>query len=447
MLLQKQEVPMDVHASPDTLPELEEFLASFQVRFRRPEGAHALERYLTGLLTELPTKNCDTLAQAVPGTSEQRLQELLTNMQWDHDELNRQRVEKLIAEATMGRGALIVDDTGFVKKGKASVGVARQYSGTLGKVGNCQVAVTCCYSDARASWPVAVRLYLPKPWTDDPERLRRARVPEDVLFETKPEIALALIDQARKWGVPYRYVVADADYGDNPNFLAGLEARRERYVVAVRRDFEVCLKRRVTSPLQRAERVLAALPRCQWRTIRWRQGSKGWLRKKFVTLRCWRVTSQGEPRIGWLLGERAARGQPEECKYYWSNLPASATLEELVEVAHRRHAVEQFHEEAKGELGWDQYQGRLWPGFHRHAVSTMLAYSFLLWQELRQRQSRPRRGRPRDPFSPSAGSTSMHAASRASGGGSMATPPGAVVVDDHGSVHGTLLTSILTKQY
>lgn len=436
---------MDVHASPAPLPELDEFLSAFQVRFRRPEGEEALERYLTGLLTELPNKNCDTMAQAVPGTSEQRLQEFLTTMQWDHDDLNRQRVEKLIAEATVGQGALILDDTGFAKQGKASVGVARQYSGTLGKVGNCQVAVTCCYSDARASWPVAVRLYLPKEWMDDPERLRRARVPAEVRFQTKPEMALDLIDQARAWGVPYRYVVADADYGDNPNFLAGLEARRQRYVVAVRSDFEVRQKRRGAIPTQRAEQVLAALPRCQWRTIRWRQGKKGWLRKKCVALRCWRMTSQGEARIGWLLGERAARGQPEERKYYWSNLSASATLEELVDYAHRRHAIEQFHEEAKGELGWDQYQGRLWPGFHRHAVSAMLAYSFLLWQELRQQQNYPRRGRPRDPFSPSARSTSVHAASRASGGGEMAAPPSAALVDNHGSVHGTLFAPNLTK--
>ena len=193
---------MDVHASPATLPELEEFLASFQVRFRRPEGEAALERYLTGLLTALPTKNCDTMAQAVPGTSEQRLQEFLTNMQWDHDDLNRQRVEKRIAEATVGKGALIVDDTGFAKQGKASVGVARQYSGTLGKVGNCQVAVTCCYSDAQASWPILVRVYLPRAWAADPERLRRARVPEDITFQSKPDLALDLLDQARQWGVP-----------------------------------------------------------------------------------------------------------------------------------------------------------------------------------------------------------------------------------------------------
>jgi hypothetical protein len=150
------------------------------------------------------------------------------------------------------------------------------------------------------------------------------------------------------------------------------------------------------------------------------------------------MTSERQARLG---------GPPEERKDYWRNLPALASLEESVDLAHRRHAIEPFHEEAKGAPGWDQYQGRLWPGFHRQAVSAMLAYSFLRWQELRQRQHRPRRGRPRDPFSPSARSTSMPAASRASGGSPMATPPSAAVVDDYGSVHGTLLTSVLTKQY
>jgi len=193
---------MDVHASPAVLPELDAFLSTFKVRFRRSEVRAALERYLTGLLTELPNKNCDTLAQAIPGTHEQRLQGFLTTMQWNEEDLNRQRVEKMIAEATIGHGVLIFDDTGFAKQGKASVGVARQYSGTLGKVGNCQVAVTCCYSDPQASWPVAVRLYLPEAWTADPERLKRARVPADVTFQTKPEIALSLLDQARAWGVP-----------------------------------------------------------------------------------------------------------------------------------------------------------------------------------------------------------------------------------------------------
>jgi SRSO17 transposase len=172
------------------LPELDEFLATFQVHFRRSEGKAALERYLTGLLTEVANKNCDPMAAAVPGTSEQRLQELLTNMQWDEEDLNRQRVHKMIAEATVGHGVLIFDDTGFAKQGKHSVGVARQYSGTLGKVGNCQVAVTCCYSDPQASWPVAVRLSLPREWAEEPERCRRARVPAAVPFESMENLGI-----------------------------------------------------------------------------------------------------------------------------------------------------------------------------------------------------------------------------------------------------------------
>ena len=371
---------MDVHASPAELPELQKFLASFEVRFRRPEGRAALERYTTGLLTELPNKNCDTIAQAVPGTSEQRLQEFLTNMSWNEEDLNRQRVQKMVAEASTGRGVLVFDDTGFPKQGKASVGAERQYSGTLGKVGNCQVAVTCCYSDAQGTWPVAVRLYLPKTWAYDPERRRQARVPAEVPFQTKAEIALTLLDQARGWGVPHGCVVADADYGDNPNFLAGLEARQEPYVVAVRTDFQVSIGSKAMTPVWRTDQLLHTVPRWQWRTVRWRQGSKGWLRKKFVA---------------------ATRGQPER-KCYWSNLPATAALEELAGYAHRRYAVEQFHEEAKGEVGWDQYQGRLWPGFHRHAVTVMLAYSFLVWLEVHQRRRQPRQGRPRAPVSPSA---------------------------------------------
>jgi SRSO17 transposase len=405
---------MDVHASPAELPELHEFLRAFQVRFRRPEGRAALERYTTALLTELPNKNCETMAQAVPGTSAQRLQEFLTNMQWDEEDLNRQRLQKMIAEATVSDGVLILDDTGFPKQGTASVGVERQYSGTLGKVGNCQIAVTCCYSDSQASWPVAARLYLPKSWAYDPARRQRARVPADLPFQTKPEIALALLDQARAWGVPHRCVVADADYGDNPNFLAGLEARQERYVVAVRTDFPVSVGRLASSPVWRADELLQTVPRWQWRTIRWRRGTKGWLRKKFMAVRGWRVTSDRQRHEGWLVGERATRGQPDERKYYWSNLPAETTLEELAGDAHRRHAVEQFHEEAKGELGWDQYQGRLWQGFHRHAVTVMLAYSFLVWWERRQRRRPTKQDRRHAPFSPSAGSSPQNTPGRAS---------------------------------
>jgi SRSO17 transposase len=345
---------MDVHASPAELPELNAFLGACQVRFRRPEGMEALERSTTGLLTELPNKNCDTSAQAVPGTSEPRLQEFLTHRPWDEEDLNRQRVQKRRAEATLGDGVLGLEDTGFPKQGKASVAVARQYSGTLGKVGNWQLAVTCCDTDPQATWPVGVRWYLPQAWAEDAERRRQARTPVEVPFQSKPEIALMLLDQARAWGVPHRCVVADAAYGDNPNFLAGLEARQERYVVGVRADLRVSHQRQATSPSPRVDRLLQALPRRQWRTLRWRQGPKGWLRKKFVAVRCWRITREGQRHVGWLLGERATRGQPEERQDSWSNLPASATLAEVAGYAHRRYAVEQFHEEAKGEVGWDQ---------------------------------------------------------------------------------------------
>lgn len=382
------------------MPALDEFLRPFHVHFARSEATHALERYLTGMFTEHPNKNCDTLAAVVPGTSEQSLQGLLTAMSWDEDDLNHQRVQNLLDLPTEGDAALIFDDTGFAKQGQSSVGVARQYSGTLGKVGNCQVTVNCHYAERTIAWPVATRLYLPAKWAGDPPRRAKAKVPKEVSFQTKPEIALDLLDQADSWGVPYACVVADADYGDNPNFLEGLENRHKRYVVAVRKDFQVTRTR--AGPAQRAEAVLAALPARRWPTIRWREGTKGWLKARFTAVRCWRVTAEGARHPGWLIGERPARGVKDKWRYHWSNFSAQAALAEMVEYAHRRFGVEQFHEESKGLLGWDQYQGRLWTGFHRNSVLVMLAYSFLVLQEWHQRQTVTPRGRPRGAFSPSA---------------------------------------------
>ena len=227
------------HAPSTPLPGLAEFLAPFRVHFHRSEGPQSLERYLTGLLTEHPNKNCDTLAQVIPGTSEQRLQGLLTTIDWDEDDLNRRRVQRLLTLPTEGDAVLIFDDTGFAKQGRCSVGVARQYSGTLGKTGNCQVTVNCHYAERTLAWPVATRLYLPAHWADDADRRTKAKVPDEVTFRTKPQIALELLDQAKHRGVRWSCVTADADYGDNPNFLDGLEKRRRRYVVAVRADFAV----------------------------------------------------------------------------------------------------------------------------------------------------------------------------------------------------------------
>src|SRR5512147_1615908 len=205
--------PAIPHVPSEPLPELDEFLKPFHALFRRRASQTAMERYLTGLLTEHPAKNCDTLADIIPGTNEQQLQGLLTQMVWDEIALNQRRVQIMCALPTEGDGVLIVDDTGFAKHGQHSVGVARQYSGTLGKVANCQITVNCHYAERTMAWPVATRLYLPKAWCADTARRQTTQVPAALTFQTKAAIGLDLIDQAKAWGVCPACVVADAAYG------------------------------------------------------------------------------------------------------------------------------------------------------------------------------------------------------------------------------------------
>ena len=335
-----------------------------RVQFTQGPSPETLRRYLTGLLTEHPNKNCDTVAAVIPETSEQQLQYLLTDMVWDEGALNRQRIAQMQQLPSEGDGVLIVDDTGFAKKGQHSVGVARQYMGTVGKVTNCQVTVNCHYVERTLAWPVATRLYLPEEWANDAERRRRARVPAAIDFQTKAVIALTLLDEAKACGVAHACVTGDADYGDNPHFLNGLEERHERYVLAVRTSFSVTLGRSPSSPVQQADAVLAAQPLQAWQTITWSEGSRGWQRAKGLALRCWRVDGEGTRHVGWLIGQRPGRDQQGDWKYFWSNYPPTMPLVVRLEYAHRRHWVEQYHEDAKTELGWDQYQGRRWDGFH-----------------------------------------------------------------------------------
>jgi SRSO17 transposase len=398
------------------LPELAEFLAPLRVHFRQGASAETLRQYVSGLLSEQPNKNCDTLAAVMPERSEQQLQYLLTDMVWDEEALNRQRIAQMVALSREGDGVLIFADTGFDKKGRYSVGVARQYTGTVGKITNCQVTVNCHYAERRLAWPVATRLYLPEGWAEEEARRKRAHVPQEILFATKAEIALALLDEANHCEVRHACVTGDADYGDNPNFLNGLEDRHERYVMAVRANFSVVLGRGVERRTRRVDEVLVAHPRHAWRSIAWSEGAKGWWRAKCLALRCWRVDGDGTRHVGWVIGQRPGRGQHGEWKYFWSNFPPTTSLDVLVEYAHRRHWVEQYHEEAKTELGWDQYQGRRWDGFHRHAVLVMLSYSFLVWVEARSRGQRQGCGRPRAAFSPSPGSATPLAARGASAG-------------------------------
>lgn len=279
---------------------------------QRP-SASVLERYVSGLLTEHPNKNCDTIAQVVPGTSEQQLQHLLTDMAWDSEDLNRQRVEEMLTLPTEGDAVLVLDDTGFPKQGTRSAGVQRQYSGTLGKTGNCQVAVTCHYAERTVAWPIDTRLYLPERWATDHAARHRSHVPLEVAFQTKRAIALALLDEALALGVPHRCVTADADYGDQPPFLNALEERGERYVVAVAASFRIARGR--SGPSTAAGTVLQEEANGAWVTLSWREGSRGWERAKFRALRYWRGDADDTRHVGWLIGQRPARAQRGDQKW------------------------------------------------------------------------------------------------------------------------------------
>ena len=428
------EIPVAVpKASAEPLPELADFLEPFAPVFRRGASRRSLERYVTGLLTDLPRKNCDTIAAAVAGTSAERLQHLLTDAEWDPEELDAARVRHLASRSPAG--VLVLDNTDLPKQGGSSAGVARQYSGSMGKVANCQAVVSAEYvadepgSRAPLHWPVAARLYLPEGWAGDPERKERARVPEGVGFRTKHEIALELVDEARGWGVPFGYAVADAGYGDNHDFLRGLEGRGVPYVCAVESTFGVRLPEEARAaagagpppyggvgrppnprpaPLYTAGAAVASLPEDAWRTVTWRKGAKGDLSKRAVAVRAHRATggphrSTSHGRVstgpeGWLLAERpvpaeGSEGEAGETKYYFGTLPADAPLERLTELAHARWAIEQFYEDAKGECGLGDYQGRRYDGLHRHLALSMLAYSFLIIQSL----AAPPGARPAEP--------------------------------------------------
>jgi SRSO17 transposase len=227
-------------ASPDPLPELTTYLEPFAPLFRCSTIWASVKRSLTGFLTDLPHKNCDTIAAAVAGTSTERLQYLLTDATWESQALDQQRVTALVVQS-LSQGLLALDDTGLPKQGRSSVGVARQYFGTLGKVANCQVVVSAHYvadestSRAPVHWPITARLYLPEAWATDPARRSKVHVPAAVTFQTKLALALTLVDQARAWGVPFAWVVADAGYGDNPTFLQGLDERHVAYIVVTKK--------------------------------------------------------------------------------------------------------------------------------------------------------------------------------------------------------------------
>ena len=299
--------------------------------------------------------------------------------------------------------AWIIDDTGFPKSGRHSVGVARQYCGQVGKQDNCQVAVSLSVSTWNASLPIAWRLYLPEVWASDPERRQRAGVPEDVEFQTKPEIALEQMREAIAQQVPVGAVLADAGYGNGTQFRTSITELGLQYVVGIESSVTVWepgqqpLPARPRKPgrgappkrLQRDEthqpvsvkQLARDLPSSAWKNVGWRQGSKGTLRSRFAAVRvraAHRDYKRTEPHPEeWLLIEWPKR-ESEPTKYWLSTLAPETKLKDLVKTAKHRWIIERDYEELKQELGLGHYEGRGWRGFHHHATLCIAAYGFLV---------------------------------------------------------------------
>jgi len=395
-----------------------------------------LRAYCAGLLLPGERKSVEPMAARVDparvGAAHQSLHHFVAKAAWD-DAALLEAVRAYALPALLERGpirAWIVDDTGLPKKGKLSVGVARQYCGQLGKRENCQVAVTLSVAHEAASLPIAYRLYLPEAWAADPARRATAGVPEEVEFRTKPSIALDQIGQALAAGVPPGVVVTDAGYGNDTDFRDGVTALGLAYVAGILGTTSLWPlgagplpparwsgKGRPPKRLRRdpehqplaAERLAAGLPASAWRTVSWREGTAGPLSSRFAAARVRPAHDDfrlSEPRAEeWLLAEWP-EGEDEPTKYWLSTLPGAATLEELVATAKLRWRIERDFEELKQELGLGHFEGRGWRGFHHHASLCIAAYGFLAaercrffppgWRPQLEAPERPADYRPRN---------------------------------------------------
>jgi SRSO17 transposase len=357
------------------------------------------------LLLNGERKSVGAMAERLPDGNEQNLQQFVSQSPWAWEPL-WQRTAERVERAFPNPVAWILDDTGFPKKGEHSVGVARQYSGTLGKTANCQVAVSLHRTDARGSSPLGFRLYLPKEWTEDPARCRAAGVPEEVAFQPNWRLALALIDQTLGWALEKPPVVlADSAYGDVTAFRDELAKRDLAYAVGISKSLAVwpeppggavpewngqgrptrCLRFGDKKPV--SVKSLAQAHEKRFRTVTWREGSKGKLHSRFWATRVqtahdWNHGQAPGPEV-WLLVEWPA-GEPEPAKYYLCDLPKSMSLRQLVATARGRWRVEQDYQQMKEELGLDHFEGRSWTGWHHHVTLVMLAHLFLRLEQKRR---------------------------------------------------------------
>jgi len=366
-----------------------------------------LEAYLTGLLLPGARKSVEPMAARVDprhvSRAHQSLHHFVANAPWEERELlavaRDYGLTQLERHAPVG--AWVLDDTAIPKKGSHSVGVARQYCGVLGKEANCQVAVTLSLVNQTMSVPAAWRLYLPEPWAQDAKRRAEAGVPPEVVFLTKGQIALEEIDWLLAEDLPPAPVVADPGYGNATEFRDAISARGLSYVSGIKGNTSVWppgreplapkpwsgrgrppirVRRSVHHQPLSAREFAAALPKRAWKTIRWREGTRGTLSSRFAAGRVRPAHRDGlrtEPRpVEWLLIEWPAR-EVEPTKYWLSTVPEDVDLAELVSLAKIRWRVERDYQELKDELGLDHFEGRSWRGFHHHGVLCMAAYSFL----------------------------------------------------------------------
>jgi len=399
----------------DVLERLETYVAEFAGGFGYITRTRWAGVYLQGLFLDGERKSIEPLSHRVRvpgwhGDTEQALQLFVNQSIWDEQVVLQTYRNIMGAAFDAADGIVVIDDTGFAKKGRHSVGVARQYSGTLGKTDNCQIAVSLHYASSKGDYPLALRLFVPESWTSQPERMAAARVPpQHQAPRTKNEIALDLLDQMHTEGLPYRALVADAGYGISIEFRRGLDERGVTYVVGIAGNEAVLTKQPTWSVKPELERgrppkrwylpadspppmAVKRLAETLERTpFSWRQGSKGALHAEFAWVRVWPAHRWGMGRaaddvpnpaaeVRWLLVEWRSDGS---MRYALSNLPATATLEEAVGVWKTRWQVEQGYQQLKEELGLDHFEGRSWPGFHHHAALCLLAYGFLALERAR----------------------------------------------------------------
>lgn len=341
--------------------------------FRRRELRETASAFVDGLLSGIERKTGWLMAEQAGAERPYRMQSLLGRGRWDADAL-RDQVRRYVVEALGDEAAvLVLDETGFLKKGEHSVGVARQYSGTAGRIENCQIGVFLSYASRWGHALIDRRLYLPQAWAKDKARRDKAAVPEDVTFKTKPEIAADLIAAALDGGLPCAFVLGDAVYGSDRRLRHRLEARQQPYILAVRSNESMRVGGE-SLELTTAEQLADGLKAADWHCHSAGEGAKGprlydWARVRLL----WSADPSWQH---WLLVRRS-RKKPSELAYYIAFAPADTTLAELAGVAGLRWTIETCFETAKDELGLDHCEARSWHAWHRHMSLVMAAAAFL----------------------------------------------------------------------